>query len=214
MTSFDLTEYRVVTAEDVEAAIRAGAGEVTVREGAILTPSARDLIGAKAIALRFHIPGGGEAADGKWQAMFHSPEAEKVKEEIVEVGRKLWLRQYVDGNGGNISYRIAPNEVICTPTLISKADLKPEDMCLVDLDGESTGRRQTAHQRNSDAPGDLQGGSGGQSGGALPSAARHRLRHHRPRAAHLHHSGIRGVHRQGGALRPTKRRGRRSSPRP
>jgi L-fuculose-phosphate aldolase len=51
------------------------------------------------------------------------------------VGRKLWMRQYVDGNGGNISYRIGPNEVICTPTLVSKYDLTPDDLSLVDLEG-------------------------------------------------------------------------------
>jgi L-fuculose-phosphate aldolase len=46
------------------------------------------------------------------------------------------MRQFVDGNGGNISYRIGPNEVICTPTLISKYDLRPQDLCLVDLEGK------------------------------------------------------------------------------
>jgi L-fuculose-phosphate aldolase len=45
------------------------------------------------------------------------------------------MRQYVDGNGGNISYRIGPNEVICTPTLVSKFDLTPEDLSLVDMEG-------------------------------------------------------------------------------
>ena len=67
--------------------------------------------------------------------LFSTPEAEAIKEEICAVGRKLWMRQFVDGNGGNISYRIGLNEVICTPTLISKYDLTPEDLCLVDLDG-------------------------------------------------------------------------------
>lgn len=52
------------------------------------------------------------------------------------MGRKLWQRQYVDGNGGNISYRIGENAVLCTPTLTSKADLRPEDLCLVDLEGQ------------------------------------------------------------------------------
>jgi L-fuculose-phosphate aldolase len=66
---------------------------------------------------------------------FFSPEAEEVKKEIVAVGKKLWQRAYVDGNGGNISYRIGENRVICTPTLFSKADLTPDDLCLVDLDG-------------------------------------------------------------------------------
>lgn len=67
--------------------------------------------------------------------LFNSPEAEAIKAEIVATGQKLWHRQYVDGNGGNISYRIGPNEVICTPTLLSKADLRPEDLSLVDLEG-------------------------------------------------------------------------------
>ncbi len=66
----------------------------------------------------------------------NSPEAEAIKAEIVAVGRKLWQRQYVDGNGGNISYRLGENAVICTPTLLSKADLRPEDMCLVDMTGK------------------------------------------------------------------------------
>ena len=67
--------------------------------------------------------------------LFNTAEAEAIKQEICAVGRKLWSRQYVDGNGGNISYRIGPNEVICTPTLVSKFDLTPADLCLVDLDG-------------------------------------------------------------------------------
>ncbi len=66
---------------------------------------------------------------------FYSPEANAIKEEICAVGLKLWQRSYVDGNGGNISCRIGENFVICTPTLLSKADLKPESLCLVDLDG-------------------------------------------------------------------------------
>jgi L-fuculose-phosphate aldolase len=67
--------------------------------------------------------------------LFSTPQTEAAKEEICAVGRKLWLRQFVDGNGGNISYRIGPNEVLCTPTLVSKYDLTPADLCLVDLEG-------------------------------------------------------------------------------
>ena len=69
------------------------------------------------------------------QALFNSPEAQRIKAEIVATGKKLWHRQYVDGNGGNISYRIGPNEVLCTPTLCSKHDLTPEHICMVDLEG-------------------------------------------------------------------------------
>lgn len=74
--------------------------------------------------------------------LFSTPEAEKIKREICEAGRKLWLRQYVDGNGGNISYRIGPNEVICTPTLLSKFDITPDDLCMVDLDGNQIAGKQ------------------------------------------------------------------------
>lgn len=75
--------------------------------------------------------------------LFNSAAARSIRQEICEVGRKLWLRQYVDGNGGNISYRIGPNAVICTPTLLSKFDLTVKDLCLVDLEGNQlAGRSQ------------------------------------------------------------------------
>ena len=135
MTSFDLTAYRVVTAEDIDGAVRAGARELVVREGAILTPSAQDAISAKGLSLKTQAAGASATPANPWQRLFESPEAEAIKAEIVDVGRKLWQRQYVDGNGGNISYRLTADAVLCTPTLVSKADLKPEDLCLVDLSG-------------------------------------------------------------------------------
>lgn len=67
-------------------------------------------------------------------AFFHSPEINKLKELICDLGRRLWNREYVDGNGGNLSIRVAKNLVLCTPTLASKGFLKPEDICLVDMD--------------------------------------------------------------------------------
>ncbi|HXE62681.1 MAG TPA: class II aldolase/adducin family protein [Bryobacteraceae bacterium] len=149
MKSFDLTQFRVITLEDVQNAVKAGANELQVQSRAILTPSAKDLVTAKGLAVKGGCcddcgpgtcsTGGGSStafSSNEWDKILNSPEAEKIKQEIVDVGRKLWMRQYVDGNGGNISYRIAENAVICTPTLTSKADLKTSDMCLVDLDGK------------------------------------------------------------------------------
>lgn len=66
--------------------------------------------------------------------IFHSPATQLIKEEIVRTGRKLWQRQYVDGNGGNISARISNDYVVCTPTLLSKGDLHVDDLALVDLE--------------------------------------------------------------------------------
>jgi L-fuculose-phosphate aldolase len=65
----------------------------------------------------------------------NSFEAHALRQEIIRVGRKLWERQYVDGNGGNISVRLGSKYVLCTPTMLSKGDLEPADICLSDLDG-------------------------------------------------------------------------------
>ena len=64
-----------------------------------------------------------------------SLEAEALRQEIIHVGRKLWERQYVDGNGGNISVRLGEKYLLCTPTMMSKRDMTPADICLSDLDG-------------------------------------------------------------------------------
>ena len=65
----------------------------------------------------------------------NSFEAEALRSEIIKVGRKLWQRAYVDGNGGNISVRLGSQYVLCTPTMMSKGDLEPADICLSDLEG-------------------------------------------------------------------------------
>jgi L-fuculose-phosphate aldolase len=69
-------------------------------------------------------------------AFFASPAVNEAKDLICEMGRRLWQRAYVDGNGGNISVRVARDLVLCTPTLTSKGFMKPADLCLVDLQGE------------------------------------------------------------------------------
>lgn len=74
------------------------------------------------------------AAAGDPHELFHSQPVQAIKEEIVRAGKKLWQRQYVDGNGGNISARVSDRYVVCTPTLLSKGDLQVEDLALVDLE--------------------------------------------------------------------------------
>jgi L-fuculose-phosphate aldolase len=65
----------------------------------------------------------------------NSFEAEALRAEIIRAGRKLWERGYVDGNGGNISVRLGAKYVLCTPTMMSKRDMQPADICLSDLEG-------------------------------------------------------------------------------
>ena len=69
------------------------------------------------------------------EAFFHSPYCHDLKLQICDVGRRLWQRAYVDGNGGNIAIRVGDDIALCTPTLVSKGFMKPEDMCLVDFAG-------------------------------------------------------------------------------
>lgn len=73
--------------------------------------------------------------EGSPSAVFHCFEADALRDEIIRTGHKLWKRQYVDGNGGNISCRIGADYVLCTPTMISKGDMTLADICLSDLDG-------------------------------------------------------------------------------
>jgi L-fuculose-phosphate aldolase len=68
--------------------------------------------------------------------LVESPSVKELGHEIVRTGQKLWQRQYVDGNGGNISARIGDRYVLCTPTLLSKGDLRAGDLAIVDLDNK------------------------------------------------------------------------------
>jgi L-fuculose-phosphate aldolase len=149
--SSDISNRKVVAMRDVQEAVASGATRLVVGENSVVTPSAKDFLQQRNVVLERSGTTGAvvpvssaasivsaSSAQGRPAPnprLFTTPEAEAIKKEICAVGKKLWMRQFVDGNGGNISYRIGPNEVICTPTLVSKYDLTPEDLSLVDLEG-------------------------------------------------------------------------------
>src|SRR4051812_30559975 len=67
----------------------------------------------------------------------------KLKEEMCEIGRRIWHKGYCAGNEGNHSVRIGENRFLCTPTGISKGFLKPDDICTVDIEGKQlAGKRK------------------------------------------------------------------------
>ena len=73
---------------------------------------------------------------------FNSPAINKVKDQICEMGRRIYTRGYTDGNGGNLSVRVGEDLVLCTPTLCCKGFMEREDICLVDMNaGQLCGRR-------------------------------------------------------------------------
>jgi len=143
---------KVITARDVEELIQSGGSISSIPGDAIITPSARDLIRDlenKASATGGRAPAAGTDAKvappskklsskspkAELEAFFNSAYAHSLKEQICEMGHRLWKRAYVDGNGGNMAIRVGEDIAICTPTLVSKGSLKPSDMCLVDFEG-------------------------------------------------------------------------------
>jgi L-fuculose-phosphate aldolase len=60
----------------------------------------------------------------------------KLKELMCDIGRRIWLKGFCAGNEGNHSYRLSEDRILCTPTGISKGQLKPDDLCVVDLEGK------------------------------------------------------------------------------
>ncbi len=152
---------KVISARDVEDMLRRGVDLNSIPADALLTPSARDLIrdtqdsgsgrttgmAPSAAAARSSAPTAGEqpqppakplnskSPKAELEAFFNSAYALDLKQQICEMGRRLWTRAYVDGNGGNMAIKVGEDIAICTPTLVSKGSLKPEDMCLVDFEG-------------------------------------------------------------------------------
>src|SRR5688500_7358439 len=76
----------------------------------------------------------------KWNSGIHD---RALKEQICEIGRRVYNKGFAAANDGNISIRVGENEVLCSPTMICKGFLTPEDICAVDLDGNQiAGKRK------------------------------------------------------------------------
>lgn len=72
----------------------------------------------------------------------------QIKQDICDIGRRIYNRQFAAANDGNITVRVGENEVLCTPTLHCKGFLKPDDIALVDMTGKQLAGRK---QRSSEA---------------------------------------------------------------
>jgi L-fuculose-phosphate aldolase len=62
----------------------------------------------------------------------------KAKEEMCEIGRRLYHKGFAAANDGNITVRVGENAVLCTPTMHCKGFLKPEDIATIDMQGNQT----------------------------------------------------------------------------
>lgn len=62
-----------------------------------------------------------------------------ARDAVCDVGQRLWQRGMVAANDGNISVRVGPDSFLCTPTGVSKGRLRPEDLPVVDGNGQVLG---------------------------------------------------------------------------
>ena len=71
----------------------------------------------------------------------------KLREQMCEIGRRIYAKGFAAANDGNISYRLSEDRVLCSPTRVSKGYLKPDDLCIVDLDGHQvSGKRKRSSE--------------------------------------------------------------------
>ena len=151
---------QIISARDIEALFEKGGSPEDLPADALLTPLARETLrrqqsngnAASSAAAKFSsapsapsLPQkvSSSSSSAELEAFFHSPAVRNLKEQICDTGKRMWQRAYVDGNGGNIAVRVAEDLALCTPTLVSKGFMKPEDMCLVDLEGrQKAGKKE------------------------------------------------------------------------
>ena len=60
---------------------------------------------------------------------------DRLRADIVEIGRRLYARGFCASNDGNISIRFSDSRVLTTPKSVSKGFMTPDMMVVVDLDG-------------------------------------------------------------------------------
>src|SRR3989454_1601168 len=151
---------QVISVKDLEDMVRIGKDVRSLPAEALLTPSARDflrdlegLAGYKTPIADVARPSASKPVNSKSpqseiDAFFNSPQIHELKGQLCDIGRRLWQRAYVDGNGGNLAIRVGEDIALCTPTLVSKGFMQPDDMCLVDLEGNQlcsgNGKRRTS----------------------------------------------------------------------
>ena len=63
------------------------------------------------------------------------PSERTLRAQMVEVGRRLYARGLVNGGEGNLSARIGPRRLLCTPSGVNKGFLREEELVVCEMDG-------------------------------------------------------------------------------
>lgn len=59
----------------------------------------------------------------------------ELKKLMCDIGKRIYDRNMVAANDGNISVKLNDNEFLCTPTGVSKGFMTPDFICKVDAQG-------------------------------------------------------------------------------
>lgn len=59
----------------------------------------------------------------------------EAKQNILEIGRRMYAKNFVASNDGNISCKVSENTLWCTPTGVSKGFMTDDMLVLMDTDG-------------------------------------------------------------------------------
>ena len=59
----------------------------------------------------------------------------EIKEQICDIGKRIYNKNMVAANDGNISVKISDGVFLCTPTGVSKGFMTPDYICKVDENG-------------------------------------------------------------------------------
>ncbi|WP_114352596.1 class II aldolase/adducin family protein [Saliterribacillus persicus] len=60
----------------------------------------------------------------------------EAKKLMVDIGKRIYNKNFVAANDGNISVRVGPNTIWTTPTGVSKGFLRPDMMVKMNIDGK------------------------------------------------------------------------------
>ena len=72
-----------------------------------------------------------------------------LRDEIIDVGKRMYDRGFVASNDGNISARIDSEKILITPTGVSKGFMKPDDLIIVDMEGKLlSGNKKQSSESN------------------------------------------------------------------
>src|SRR5512138_2599318 len=106
----------VISVRDLEEMVRNGKDMRSLPDDALLTPSARDFLrdhslngsnnGSRIEPAKPAAPAkrvSATSSKAEIEAFFSSHAIHELKLQLCDIGRRLWQRAYVDGNGGNIA---------------------------------------------------------------------------------------------------------------